>query len=109
TATGTASIDTRGGVVTDQGFFTVEGTMTVSKRSVVVVEGDGQLNTQNPGLLDIQGTLLTWNNPGNITHGTALSATQLNATANVSGTFSYTLADGVTNADGAILGAGLGQ
>jgi hypothetical protein len=33
----------------------------------------------------------------------------LNATANVSGTYSYTLSDGVTPASGAVLGAGQGQ
>ncbi len=37
---------------------------------------------------------LTWDNPADIIHGTALSATQLNATANVSGTFTYTPALG---------------
>jgi len=32
---------------------------------------------------------IDWSNPSNINYGTALSATQLNATANVPGTFSY--------------------
>ncbi len=43
---------------------------------------------------------LTWANPTGITYGTALSATQLNATAGVPGTFAY------TPALGAVLGAG---
>ena len=43
---------------------------------------------------------ITWNNPANITYGTALSATQLNATAGVAGSFSY------TPALGTVLGAG---
>jgi hypothetical protein len=34
--------------------------------------------------------LLTWLNPASIPYGTALSSTQLNATANVPGTFAYT-------------------
>ena len=34
--------------------------------------------------------VLTWATPAAITYGTALSATQLDATANVPGTFSYT-------------------
>src|SRR6202030_784676 len=38
--------------------------------------------------------VITWNNPANITYGTALSATQLNATASVPGTFVYTPAAG---------------
>jgi len=34
--------------------------------------------------------VLTWTNPANIVYGTALGATQLNATASVAGTFVYT-------------------
>src|SRR5205823_3365279 len=34
--------------------------------------------------------VLTWATPADITYGTALSATQLNATASVAGTFVYT-------------------
>ncbi len=48
--------------------------------------------------------VITWNNPADITYGTALSATQLNATANVSGSnFTY------TPASGTVLNAGNGQ
>jgi|GEM_PF-4606992 len=43
---------------------------------------------------------VTWSTPAAITYGTALSATQLNATASVAGTFSY------TPAAGTVLGAG---
>src|SRR5205823_12610250 len=46
---------------------------------------------------------ITWSNPADITYGTALSSTQLNATANVSGTFAY------TPAAGTVLSAGTGQ
>ena len=39
--------------------------------------------------------VITWANPANISHGTALSSTQLNATADVpAGTFTYTPASG---------------
>ena len=38
--------------------------------------------------------VITWANPADIIYGTALSATQLNATANVPGTFTYTPAAG---------------
>ena len=49
-----------------------------------------------------------------ITSGTALGATQLNATVScngspLSGTFTYTLADAVTPASGAVLDVGPGQ
>jgi hypothetical protein len=37
---------------------------------------------------------ITWNNPSDIVYGTLLSATQLNATASVPGTFTYTPALG---------------
>src|SRR5207237_1439737 len=37
---------------------------------------------------------ITWNNPADITYGTLLSNTQLNATADVAGTFAYTPAPG---------------
>ncbi len=39
-------------------------------------------------------SVLTWNHPTEITYGTALSVTQLNATANVPGTWVYTPAAG---------------
>jgi hypothetical protein len=45
--------------------------------------------------------VITWGNPANIVYGTALSATQLNATADVPGTFTY------TPASGAVLNAGM--
>src|SRR5262249_16183432 len=38
--------------------------------------------------------VITWSNPADIIDGTPLSATQLNATANVPGTFTYTPAAG---------------
>jgi hypothetical protein len=47
--------------------------------------------------------VITWSNPADIVSGTALSATQLNATADVPGTFAYTPAAGV------ILGVGPNQ
>ena len=44
--------------------------------------------------------IITWNTPGAITYGTALSATQLDATANVPGSFVYTPAAGTVLATG---------
>ncbi|MEK7684677.1 MAG: MBG domain-containing protein, partial [Verrucomicrobiota bacterium] len=38
--------------------------------------------------------VLTWSNPADITYGTALSGTQLNATASLAGSFSYSPAAG---------------
>src|SRR4051794_17523249 len=52
----------------------------------------------------VKGTsTITWPTPANITYGTALGGTQLNATATVPGTFAY------TPASGAILNAGAAQ
>ena len=44
--------------------------------------------------------VITWPTPAAITYGTALSATQLNATASVAGTFAYTPAAGTVLAAG---------
>ncbi len=38
---------------------------------------------------------VTWSNPGSLTYGTALGASQLDATANVPGTFAYNPANGI--------------
>src|SRR5207302_6628667 len=47
--------------------------------------------TTNGTLTITQATpVVTWNNPANIIYGTALSTTQLNATASVPGAFAYT-------------------
>jgi hypothetical protein len=46
---------------------------------------------------------ITWNNPADIVYGTALSSTQLNATASVAGSFNY------TPASGTVLNVGSGQ
>ena len=43
---------------------------------------------------------LTWSNPADIIYGTALSATQLNATASTAGTFTYTPAAGTVLSSG---------
>src|SRR5919197_2214471 len=42
-----------------------------------------------PGLAAPIAPTITWNNPADITYGTALGASQLNATASVPGTFAY--------------------
>ena len=63
------------------------------------------LNGCGSGGKDTQSSVtptITWNTPAPVTVGTALSSTQLNATANVTGTFVYTPAAGtVMNTAGA--------
>ncbi|HVA51676.1 MAG TPA: MBG domain-containing protein, partial [Pirellulales bacterium] len=57
---------------------------------------------------------LNWPTPAAITYGTALSGTQLDATATIggstlAGTFTYTLADGTPVSSGSVLDAGQNQ
>jgi hypothetical protein len=61
--------------------------------------------TFNPGTLTVSAATptISWANPANITYGTALGSTQLDATANVPGTFAY------TPGAGTVLGAGSNQ
>lgn len=64
-----------------------------------------------PGIIGIvrQFPTVTWAKPAPITYGTPLGSSQLDATASVPGTFSYTLADGKTPATGAVLNIGSSQ
>ncbi len=78
---GNYSITLTGGSATNYSFTLQTGTLTISKATPTV----------------------TWGNPSDITYGTPLSATQLNATASVPGSFVY------TPASGAILSAGANQ
>ena len=58
--------------------------------------------TADPTIVVAQATpTITWANPASIVYGTALTAAQLDATANVPGTFAY------SPAAGAVLGAGI--
>jgi triacylglycerol esterase/lipase EstA (alpha/beta hydrolase family) len=56
-----------------------------------------KINVRNPS------ATVTWSNPADITYGTALNAAQLNATASMPGTFSY------SPAAGTVLNAGANQ
>ena len=96
---------------------------TVVAENVVVDDGQGFIDASGAGntLVDSGGNsglgwspvfgyefvlatpVLKWANPADITYGTALDGTQLDATANVAGTFTY------TPAAGTVLGAGAGQ
>jgi hypothetical protein len=84
---------------------TISGsTVTITGAGTVVVRasqaGDGNYTAATP--VDQSFTVakatptLTWATPSAITFGTALSATQLNATGSVAGTFAYSPASGAT-------------
>jgi hypothetical protein len=60
--------------------------------NTVTVQSDVDVDPATP--------VITWANPADIIDGTPLSATQLNATANVPGTFTYTPAVGTVLAPG---------
>jgi len=64
--------------------------------SVVATVADATYTGSVSGTLNVAkaSPSLTWSAPADITYGTALSSTQLNATASVPGTFTYTPAAG---------------
>ncbi len=66
---------------------------------------DGIAVTSSPAAVTVgkSAPAITWSAPANIAYGTALSSTQLDATASVAGTFVYTPAAGV------VLGVGNNQ
>lgn len=67
------------------------------------VNAGGTTNGNDMSFTTLTTPTITWNNPSDIVYGTTLSATQLNATANVAGTFTY------TPALGTLLNAGTAQ
>ena len=76
--------------------YTQDGTPVASPTNAGAYNITATINDPNyqgstTGILVISKAtpVITWNNPANITYGTSLSSTQLNATANVGGTFVY--------------------
>ncbi|PZR72456.1 MAG: hypothetical protein DLM73_13150 [Chthoniobacterales bacterium] len=88
-----------------QGGNAVASPINAGSYNVVATINDANYAGSTTGTLVIQPatSTITWSNPANITYGTALSATQLNATASVPGSFVY------TPATGTILSSGNGQ
>ncbi|HCE67629.1 MAG TPA: hypothetical protein DER40_08970 [Geobacter sp.] len=99
------------GFVNTETTAVLSGTPTLSTTAVTnspvgsypITVTTGTLAAANYSFSFVNGTLtvtgqtvptVTWNTPATITYGTALSATQLNATASVPGTFAYTPAAG---------------
>ncbi|MDU0460260.1 MAG: MBG domain-containing protein [Geobacteraceae bacterium] len=70
---------------------TAAGTYTVV---ATINESNYSGSTTGSLVIDKATPLITWPTPAEISYGTALSATQLNATADVAGTFTYTPASG---------------
>ena len=85
------------------GTATLAGTPTASgvfALTLAAHNGAGADATQSFSLTILQTPTVSWSAPAPIAYGTALSATQLDATASVPGTFAY------TPDIGAVLGAG---
>ena len=95
TATGTSSPITVTGLANG-----TEYTFTVKTSNAV---GVGAPSVASKSVTPMHTSVITWSNPADITYGTALGDAQLNATADVPGTFAY------TPAAGSVLNAGNAQ
>jgi sugar lactone lactonase YvrE len=80
-------------------------TVTAALSSANFVASSGSLanyvlpsTAVGPGHINQATPIITWSTPAAITYGTALSSAQLNATANIAGTFSYLPSSGVLTA-----------
>jgi len=74
--------------------FVISGTPTAVGTYIVTVKANDSAShqgSQNYTIVINKGNpVITWSNPADITYGTALSGTQLNASASVPGAFTYT-------------------
>jgi hypothetical protein len=105
TALGTATLQVVNGI--DQAVFSTSALEVGGHTITAFYGGDGNYNASTSGgVAETVGKAtpaVTWDNPADITYGTALGAAQLDATANVPGSFAY------TPGAGAVLNAGPGQ
>ena len=91
--------------INGQGTATLSATITASAGAHLILAfygGDTNFTPASANLPLVVQTVptITWSAPAPITYGTPLSATQLNATANVPGTFTYAPAAGTILAPG---------
>ena len=91
------------GTINSSGLYTAPA--TISTQQTVTVKATSQVDTAasasaTVNLMPKTTPTITWATPAAITYGTALSATQLDATASVAGTFVYTPAAGTVLAPG---------
>ena len=86
------------GTISSSGLYTAPANITAQQ--TVTVTATSQADNSKSGAATITLAVtkttptITWPTPAAIIYGTALSATQLDATANVAGTFAYTPAAG---------------
>jgi len=92
------------GTINTSGLYTAPA--TISAQQTVTVTATSQADTSKSSTATVTLTVnkttptITWATPAAITYGTALSATQLDATSTVAGTFAYTPAAGTVLAAG---------
>ena len=91
------------GTISTSGLYTAPA--AISAQQTVTVTATSQASTTASAsftvtLMPKTNPTITWATPAAITYGTALSATQLDATASVPGTFVYSLAAGTVLAAG---------
>lgn len=98
---GTATTPTQTAIASALTYINVSGIpssnadkIKVDYNSVTVGQAADTLPTISAWAGGMTTPTITWSNPAAITYGTALSATQLNATASVPGTFTYSPAAG---------------
>lgn len=95
---------TGAGTISATGLYTAPATVTTQQ--TVTITATSQASTTASAsatvtLMPKMNPVITWATPAAITYGTALSATQLDATANVPGSFAYTPAAGTVLSAGA--------
>lgn len=87
--TGAPSLTTSATISSNVGNYAITaaaGTLTATNYQFTFVDGTLTIGKATP--------VITWNSPAAVTYGTPLGATQLNATANVPGSFTYSPASG---------------
>ena len=94
---------TSAGSITSSGLYAAPSSIS-TQQTVTVTAASQADNTKTATatitLLPPQAPVITWATPAPISYGTALSATQLDATANAAGTFAYSPAAGTVLAPG---------
>ena len=92
------------GSISSTGLYTAPSSVTALQTVTITATSQADTSKSATATVTLEVTkstpAITWANPGAITYGTALSSTQLDATASVAGTFVYTPAAGTVLAAG---------
>ena len=94
---------TGAGRINTSGLYTGPAALTTQQTVTVMATSQAALSVYSTATVTLpakQTPTITWTAPASITYGTALDATQLNAAANVAGTFTYAPTAGTVLAAG---------